>query len=108
MDAWWTKGRVPGDAACVGSPCIGINADSQMELFPDLTCRDIVDTKKAVELGIKLINDKKFYYNVQQKAINRLSEYSYEKSKKRLENLIALYKEKRLKDWDPISWKYEY
>lgn len=108
MDAWWTKGRTPGDAACVGSPCIGINADSQMELFPDLACRDIIDTKKAVELGIILISDKEFYRIVQQKAIDRLSEYSYEKSRKRLENLIILYKEKRLKDWNPISWKYEY
>ena len=88
MDNAWTLGRLVRDAAAVGTPCIGLNSGSQENLFPDLTCSDIVDTKKAVNLGIKLIKDRKFYEMVQRKAFKRLEAYSYENSVKRLNKVL--------------------
>jgi hypothetical protein len=88
MDNTWTVGRVPNDAAAVGTPCIGLNSGSQADLFPDLTCSDIVDTKKAIKLGIKLIEDKNFYEKIQRNAFRRLKKYSYKTAEKRMRKLL--------------------
>ncbi len=91
LDNTWTLGRVVRDAAAVGSPCIGLNSGSQASLFPDLVCRDIIDTDKAIELGAKLIEDKSFYRGVQRKAFEKLEECSFENSVKRLHNMLKEY-----------------
>ncbi len=88
MDNTWTLGRVANDAAVVGTPCIGINSGSQVRLFPDLTCDDVSGVKKAVALGKKLIEDKKFYERVQKKAFKRLEKYSYKNSAKEFEKIL--------------------
>lgn len=94
MDNTWTLGRVVRDAAVVGTPCIGLNSESQKSLFPDLVCSDITDTKKAIDLGIKLIEDRKFYERVQKKAFKRLEAYSYENSVKSLNGILEKYAKK--------------
>ena len=88
MDNAWTLGRVPRDAAAVGTPCIGLNSAGQTSLFPDLACSDIIDSKRAVELGIKLIEDREFYEGVQGKALERLEAYSPENLAQRLNELV--------------------
>lgn len=88
MDNTWTLGRLVRDAAVVGTPCVGLNSGSQEYLFPDLTCSDIVDTRKAIDLAVKLIEDRKFYEMVQKKAFKRLEAHSYENSVKRLEKVL--------------------
>lgn len=98
-DTWWTNGRVPSDAAAVGTPCIGVNADRQKDLFPDLTCSDVMDTKKALQLGARLIDDNKFYEFIQNKAYQRLEIFSYENSRERFHNLIESYKIGNLDQW---------
>lgn len=94
MDNTWTLGRVVRDAAVVGTPCIGLNSESQKSLFSDLVCSDITDTKKVIDLGIKLIEDRKFYERVQKKAFKRLKAYSYENSVKRLNGVLEEYAKK--------------
>ena len=94
MDNTWTLGRVVRDAAVVGTPCIGLNSGSQKSLFPDLVCSDITDTKKAIDLGIKLIEYRKFYERAQKKAFKRLEAHSYENSVKRLNRMLEAYAKK--------------
>lgn len=91
MDNTWTAGRVANDAAAVGTPCIGLNSRNQGRIFPDLTCLDVIDTKKAVDLGIKLVKDRKFYEKVQKKAFENLKTCSYENSVKRFQNMLKTH-----------------
>lgn len=91
MDNTWTAGRVANDAAAVGTPCIGLNSGSQGRLFPDLTCSDVIDTKKAIDLGIGLIEDKAFYEKAQKRAFNQLKACSYENSVKRFQKMLETY-----------------
>ena len=91
MDNTWTLGRLVRDAAVVGTPCVGLNSGSQEYLFPDLACSDVVDTKKAIDLAIKLIEDEKFYEMVQKKAFERLESHSYENSVERLKKVLEEY-----------------
>lgn len=101
-DSWWTNGRVPSDAAAVGTPCIGVNADRQKDLFPELTCSDVIDTEKAIALGCRLIDEDGFYRNVQRKALGALEGHSYEKAKNRLEILLDHYQKGTLKSFKEI------
>jgi len=94
MDNSWTQGRVASDAAAVGTPCIGLNSGSQRRLFPDLECSDVVDARKAIDLGTKLIENRKFYEKVQKKAFRRLKACSYENSVKRLNRTLETYAKK--------------
>jgi len=91
MDNTWTSGRVANDAAAVGTPCIGLNSGNQGRIFPDLTCLDVIDTKKGVDLGIKLVKDRKFYEKVQKKAFENLKTCSYENSVKRFQNMLKTH-----------------
>ena len=95
-DTGWTNGRVPLDAAAVGTPCIGCNANGQLECFPDLACADIEGIGEAIALGERLIKDPSFYQAVQQKALERLESFSYENSRKRFETLISMVRENRV------------
>ena len=99
FDFWWTNGRVAKDAAAVGTPCVGGNADSQMELFPDLVCEDVAGVKTAIKLGSKLIDDTEWYQEMQNKASRKLEAYSYENSKKRFEKMIDCFKRRKMDDW---------
>ncbi len=102
MDDTWTLGRVANDAAVAGTPCIGINAGSQLRLFPDLVCEDVSGINKAVEMGIKLIKDVKFYKKIQRKALERLEKYSYRNSVKEFERILRRL---RLIDIRGKQWK---
>lgn len=93
-DNTWTLGRVANDAAAVGTPCIGLNSGNQKRLFPDLTYSDIIDTDKVINLGIKLIENRKFYEKLQKKAFNRLEVCSYKNSVKRLEKMLKAMRKK--------------
>ena len=88
-DVWWTNGRVALDAAAVGTPCIGCNANGQMECFSDLVCADIEGIGRASELAERLLRDPQFYGEIQEKARRRLESYSYENSRRRFETLVS-------------------
>lgn len=105
LDIWFTRGRVQVDCAACGTPSLGINADGQIELYPDLTCADAKDIKKIIALGDRLIEDSQFYDEMQNKAIKRLAEYSYKKTAGRIENLIQLCKENRIKEFKEQNWQ---
>jgi hypothetical protein len=102
-DSWWTNGRVPSDAAAVGTPCIGVNADRQIDLFPDLVCSEVVDTRKAIDLGSRLIEDPDLYLSIQNKAIQTLEEYSYENAAKRLGTILDPYLKKSVANENSIA-----
>lgn len=91
-DVGWTNGRVQADAAAVGTPCIGSNAGRQTELFPDLVCRDIEDTAKALSLGTKLIENADYYQSVTSRALRTLEGWSYESGPARLADLVDKFK----------------
>lgn len=97
-DVGWTNGRAQSDAAVVGTPCIGSNAGRQTELFPDLACRDVEDTAKALSLGAKLIEDDVFYEAVASKALHTLERWSYESGPPRLVDLVNKFKTNKLSE----------
>ena len=104
MDTWWTNGRVAADCAAVGTPCIGVNANRQLEFFPSLACADISGTKKAIESGMKLFKDNSFYDEIQKTAFSRLAYYSYENSVQRFKKLVDLYRKGRINEWKYPDW----
>lgn len=60
-DSWWTLGRMPADAAAVGTPCLGVNADLQTKLYPHLSFNDVSDIDVAINAAARLFRDKEFY-----------------------------------------------
>ena len=87
MSAATASGSFALNCAYLGIPCIGDKrADTQSILFPDLAI-DVFDNKKALELTLKLKNDKDFYIEVSNKA-KRLykKEFTKEKMLKLLED----------------------
>lgn len=91
LDAIWTLGRLQADCAAVGTPSIGINSNNQLEFFPHLTIQDIQGIEEVVNLAQKLIEEEKFYQEIQEEAKSKIRESSYEKSKQRLERIIKEY-----------------
>jgi len=87
-DAIWTLGRLQSDCAAVGTPSIGINSNNQLEFFPGISVPDISGANQIFTLAEKLISDENFYCITQQKAVAKLAENDYEKSKERLEEII--------------------
>lgn len=88
MDQVWTLGRLQSDCAAVGTPSIGINANNQLEFFPELSIPDIAGIEQGIELAEKLISDPAFYQNIQQLASQKLSENNYAKSKEKLLKIL--------------------
>ncbi len=103
-DVWWTNGRVPADCAAVGTPCMGVNANRQMELFPELVCADIAGTAQAIDLARQLIEDKAFYKKIQENSYKKLKYYSYENSVRQFNKLISLYQHGRMDEWKDGNW----
>ncbi len=91
LDQIWTLGRLQADCAAVGTPSIGINANNQMEMFPDLTIKDIEGIGDAVSLGERLIGESDFYHSVQEKANKVISQNDYDQSRQRLFDLLNHY-----------------
>lgn len=83
-----TRGRVQADCAAVGTPSIGANSDAQADMFPALpasrkqTVEDLVDQAKT------LFTDDAFYAEVAATAHDRLQDYSYAASAKRIKQLV--------------------
>ncbi|MFQ5893661.1 MAG: hypothetical protein ACE5H5_05045, partial [Nitrospinota bacterium] len=103
-DLHWTKGRFPTDAAGVGTPCIGLAADSQRELFPETTCTEPFEADRMIEIASRLIEDASFYEEVQHTAATRLEEYSYDRSVKRFHHLLYCVASGGFGDWEPVPW----
>jgi len=91
MDNIWTLGRLQADCAALGTPSVGLNANNQIEMFPDLATLDIQEIDKAVSLSERLINDRKFYQKVCEQAKNKVRESSYQNSKQRLKEIITAH-----------------
>lgn len=103
-DLTWTMGRFPNDAAGVGTPCIGMTANSQRDLFPDTTCFEPFDVDRVFKLACRLIEEPSFYEAVQRKALSRLEERSYHQSVKRFQQLLHCVATGDFTDWNPVSW----
>ncbi len=91
-DSTWTNGRVQADAAAVGTPCIGVNAGRQTELFPELACPDIGGTGQALGFGARLIQDEGFYRQIAADAFARLDQWSYERGPAKLDQMISAHR----------------
>lgn len=88
-DVGWTNGRVQSDSAAMLTPCLGVNAGWQTELFPELVIPDVEGTNRAVELADRLIVSENYYRSVSQFAFDKLSEWSYSNGKRRVLEVIA-------------------
>ncbi|MCL5030736.1 MAG: hypothetical protein M1480_17125, partial [Bacteroidetes bacterium] len=88
MDNWWTNGRVPTDAAAVGTPCIGVNSGRQVELFPSLSFNDIIGNANALETSRQLLNSEEIFQKVTCYSYKELQKYSYEEGTKRIRDLF--------------------
>ncbi|MCL5029024.1 MAG: glycosyltransferase [Bacteroidetes bacterium] len=89
MDNWWTNGRVPTDAAAVGTPCIGVNAGRQVELFPTLAFDDIIGNQEALNAIKQLLKSEEIYYKVTDYAYRTLEKYDYEEGAERIRDLFT-------------------
>lgn len=83
-----TRGRVQADCAAVGTPSIGANSDAQDDLFPKLPADRNTSIEQLVLQGQQLLTDESYYNEVTRTANERLAQYDYEPSKKRMEELI--------------------
>lgn len=88
-DVGWTNGRVQSDAAAMMTPCIGVNAGWQTELFPDLTIPDVEGSTLAIEIADKLITSDSYCQSTSQSAFDKLSEWSYSGGRRRVLEVIA-------------------
>lgn len=89
MDNWWTNGRVPTDAAAVGTPCIGVNAGRQIELFPSLTFDDVVGNEEALKTIKQLLKSEEMFNKVTDYAYRTLKKYDYEEGAERIRDLFT-------------------
>ena len=97
MDASYTQGRSPKDAAAFGTPMIGTNSDFQRALFPELRVQDY-DYDEAERLLRQLFEDEAFYTHVSKQALQRIELYSYERSQRRMNAFIGQVRAGRT-DW---------
>ena len=91
-DYTFTRGRVQVDCAAVGTPSIGANSDGQDDLFPKLPANKETSVEQLVLQGEQLLMDASYYDEVMRTAKERLRKYNYEESRKRIEDLVAAYK----------------
>lgn len=84
-----TRGRVQADCAAVGVPSIGANSDAQDDLFPKLHAERETSVEQLVLQGKQLLEDATYYNEIVRTASERLVQYDYEQSKKRIEELVA-------------------
>ena len=85
MSAATASGSFALNCAYLGIPCIGDKrADTQSILFPDLAI-DTFDNKKALELTLKLKNDKDFYNHC---SALSLAKYKEEFNKEKMIQLL--------------------
>lgn len=82
-----TRGRVQTDCAAVGTPSIGANSDGQDDLFPKLRAERETTIDQLVLQGKQLLSDVSYYNEVVATAKERLTQYDYDASKKRIEML---------------------
>ena len=82
-----TRGRVQTDSAAVGTPSIGANSDGQDDLFPKLHAERETTIDQLVLQGKQLLSDTSYYNEVVGTAKERLTQYDYQQSKKRIEIL---------------------
>ena len=89
-----TLGRVAGDCAAVGIPCIGTPNLYQQSLFPDLTIQ-WSDPRQIMNLIDKLMDDYSagFYTDVVNYAMDAVKDYSVENVAKKLMQLYEEYKQ---------------
>lgn len=89
-----TRGRVQADCAAVGTPSIGANSDAQDDLFPKLPAERDTSIQQLVLQGEQLLGDASYYSEVARTAQQRLAQYDYQPSKKRIEELVVTLKAK--------------
>lgn len=83
-----TRGRVQTDCAAVGTPSIGANSDGQDDLFPKLHAERETSIDQLVLQGKQLLTDSAYYCDIMRTAKERLEQYGYVQSKKRIEALV--------------------
>lgn len=83
LDYRWTWNRYSLDCAAAGIPCISTkHATTHKMLFPQL-CVDPFDTNQAIQIAKKLLENKSFYDECREYALEKITLFNYENSKKR-------------------------
>ena len=83
-----TRGRVQTDCAAVGTVSVGADSDGQRDLYPSLYAATPQATAVLANKTVELLRDGEKYTQVAKLAQNRLAEYDYEKSARRLTKLV--------------------
>jgi hypothetical protein len=83
-----TRGRVQTDCGAVGTPSIGANSDAQDDLFSKLRAERETTIDQLVMQGKQLLVDTSYYNEIVDTAKERLAQYSYARSKERMESLV--------------------
>ncbi|OGC07085.1 hypothetical protein A2526_05315 [candidate division WOR-1 bacterium RIFOXYD2_FULL_36_8] len=93
MDYRWSWNRYSLDCAAAGIPCISTpHTTTHKLLFPKL-CVEPFDTKKAIQLALKLLEDKAFYKECREYALEKSEIFNFKNSEERLKNFL------RTKGW---------
>jgi hypothetical protein len=87
-DVGWTNGRVQSDAAAMMTPCIGVNAGWQTELFPELSIPDVSGSEQGIAVAEKLITSDSYRRSTSQYAFDKLSQWSYSSGSRRVLDLV--------------------
>lgn len=87
-----TVGRNALDAAALGLPCISTDrSDMQPRLFPAVTLKDSWDIDGAVALYQKLAQDRAFYQEVVDFAVQEMARFGNAGFLQRWQNILATY-----------------
>jgi hypothetical protein len=88
-DVQWTNGRVQSDCAAMMTPCLGVNAGWQTELFPELAIPEFEGSDQAMELADKLIASEDYYTSVSKFAFEKISGWSYPNGNRKVREVVA-------------------
>lgn len=89
LDHRWTWNRYSLDCAAAGIPCISTpHSTTHKMLFPNL-CVDPFDTKQAVVLAIRLLENPGFYKDCREYALEKIRFFDFENSAKRFTSFLS-------------------
>jgi hypothetical protein len=83
-----TRGRVQMDCAAVGTPSVGADSDSQLDLYPEFAATSESTVSEIVELAYSLLSNSDQYIKTTEFATSKLPFYNYVASASRLADLV--------------------
>ena len=91
LDCLRTRGQFALENAALDIPCVCSGSIAGEQLFPQTFVKNHFDISKAVEMAVRLIEDKKFYKEVVDYAYSVLQNYySFPVMKKKIFNILGL------------------